>query len=131
MADRSRLYTPWSQQGEATEIVVANLANIRTAQAELEMDGLSAHAGIMYEEKGNAGGVESTEVKAKGQCVIVELKATVNGKSLDITDQKFTSYLRLLLHYLVMTAIEKDIISKRYDSRELRWTKRDSEVFFT
>src|SRR5712691_3049603 len=66
-------------------------------------------------------------VKSKGQSVIVELKDTVNGKRLDITDQKFRSYLRQLLYYLVMTGIEKGIISIRYNSRELRWTKSDSE----
>ena len=114
-------------RGEASEFVITNLANIGVAQAELEMDGLIAHPDIMNEEKGDAGGVESTEVKAKRQSVIVELKDTVNGKRLDITDQKFTSYLRQLLYYLVMTGIEKGIISIRYNSRELRWTKSDSE----
>jgi len=97
------------------------------AQAELEMDGLIAHPDIMNEEKGEGGGEEATEVKAKGQSVIVELKDTVNGRSLDITDQKFRSYLRQLLYYLVMTNIEKGIISIRYNSRELRWIKSSTE----
>jgi hypothetical protein len=114
-------------RGEASEFVITNLANMGVAQAELEMDGLIAHPDIMNEEKGEGGGEEATEVKAKGQSVIVELKDTVNGKRLDITDQKFTSYLRQLLYYLVMTGIEKGIISIRYNSRELRWTKSDSE----
>jgi CRISPR/Cas system-associated exonuclease Cas4 (RecB family) len=113
-------------RGEASEFVITNLANMGVAQAELEMDGLIAHPDIMNEEKGERGG-EATEVKAKGQSVIVELKDTVNGKRLDITDQKFTSYLRQLLYYLVMTGIEKGIISIRYNSREVRWTKSDSE----
>jgi len=115
-------------RGEASEFVITNLANMGVAQAELEMDGLIAHPDIMSEEKGEGGEeVEATEAKTKGQSVIVELKDTVNGRRLDITDQKFTSYLRQLLYYLVMTGIEKGIISIRYNSRELRWTKSDSE----
>jgi len=119
-------------RGEASEFVITDLANMGVAQAELEMEGLIAHPDIMNEEKGEVGGGEATEVKAKGQSVIVELKDTVNGKRLDITDQKFTSYLRQLLYYLVMTGIEKGIISIRYNSRELRWTKSDSggDYFF-
>jgi hypothetical protein len=94
------------------------------------MDGLIAHPDIMNEERGEGGEEgdgEPTEAKTNGQSVIVELKDTVNGKRLDITDQKFTSYLRQLMYYLVMTGIEKGIISIRYNSRELRWTKSDSE----
>ncbi|MDP9289913.1 MAG: hypothetical protein M3P08_17190 [Thermoproteota archaeon] len=113
-------------RGEASEFVITNLANMGVSQAELEMDGLIAHPDIMNEEKGEGGG-EATEAKAKRQSVIVELKDTVSGKRLDITDQKFTSYVRQLLYYLVMTGIEKGIISIRYNSRELRWTKSDSE----
>ncbi len=114
-------------RGEASEFVITDLANMGVAQAELEMDGLIAHPDIMNEEKGEGGGEEATEVKAKGQSVIVELKDTVNGRSLDITDQKFRSYLRQLLYYLVMTNIEKGIISIRYNSRELRWIKSSTE----
>jgi hypothetical protein len=100
---------------------------VGVAQAELEMDGLIAHPD-MNEEKADGGGEgEATEAKTKRQSVIVELKDTVNGKRLDITDQKFTSYLRQLLYYLVMTGIEKGIICIRYNSRELRWIKSDSE----
>jgi hypothetical protein len=116
-------------RGEASEFVITDLANMGVAQAELEMDGLIAHPDIMREnEKGeeNERLVEAG-VKAKGQSVIVELKDTVNGRRLDITDQKFRSYLRQLLYYLVMTGIEKGIISIRYNSRELRWMKSDSE----
>jgi hypothetical protein len=116
-------------RGEASEFVITDLANMGVSQAELEMDGLIAHPDIMSEnEKGeeNERLIEAG-VKAKGQSVIVELKDTVNGRSLDITDQKFRSYLRQLLYYLVMTGIEKGIISIRYNSRELRWMKSDSE----
>ena len=63
------------------------------AQAELEMDESIAHPDIMNEEKGEGGGEEETEEKAKGQSVIVELKDTVNGKRLDSRDQIFKSYL--------------------------------------
>ncbi len=116
-------------RGEASEFVITDLANMGVAQAELEMDGLIAHPDIMSEnEKGedNERLVEAG-VKAKGQSVIVELKDTVNGMSLDITDQKFRSYLRQLLYYLVMTDFEKGIISIRYNSRELRWIKSSTE----
>jgi len=116
-------------RGEASEFVITDLANMGVSQAELEMDGLIAHPDIMSEnEKGeeNERLIEAG-VKAKGQSVIVELKDTVNGRSLDITDQKFRSYLRQLLYYLVMTNIEKGIISIRYNSRELRWIKSSTE----
>jgi hypothetical protein len=116
-------------RGEASEFVITDLANMGVSQAELEMDGLIAHPDIMSEnEKGeeNERLIEAG-VKAIGQSVIVELKDTVNGRSLDITDQKFRSYLRQLLYYLVMTNIEKGIISIRYNSRELRWIKSSTE----
>jgi hypothetical protein len=59
--------------------------------------------------------------------VIVELKDTVNGRRLDFYDSTFRSYLRQLLYYMVMTGIEKGIISIRYNIKELRWVKSDSE----
>jgi CRISPR/Cas system-associated exonuclease Cas4 (RecB family) len=91
--------------------VITELASLGVAQANIEMDGIVAHPDIMNE-------VED---------VIVELKDTVNGKRLDITDGTFRAYLRQLLYYLVMTGIEKGIISIRYNIRELRWIKSDSE----
>jgi hypothetical protein len=116
-------------RGEASEFVITDLANMGVAQAELEMDGLIAHPDIMSEnEKGeeNEKLVEAG-VKAKGQSVIVELKDTVNGTRLDFYDSTFRSYLRQLLYYLVVTGIEKGIISIRYNIKELRWVKSDSE----
>ena len=98
-------------RGEASEFVITNLANMGVAQAELEMDGLIAHPDIMSDEK----------------AVIVELKDTVNGRRLDFYDSTFRSYLRQLLYYMVMTGIEKGIISIRYNIKELRWVKSDSE----
>ena len=98
-------------RGESSEFVITELASLGVAQATIEMDGIVAHPDIMNE-------VES---------VIVELKDTVNGKRLDITDSTFRAYLRQLLYYLVMTGIEKGIISIRYNIRELRWIKSDSE----
>jgi CRISPR/Cas system-associated exonuclease Cas4 (RecB family) len=98
-------------RGESSEFVITELASLGVAQATIEMDGIVAHPDIMNE-------VED---------VIVELKDTVNGKRLDITDDTFRAYLRQLLYYLVMTGIEKGIISIRYNIRELRWIKSDSE----
>jgi hypothetical protein len=98
-------------RGESSEFVITELASLGVAQATIEMDGIVAHPDIMNE-------VES---------VIVELKDTVNGKRLDVTDSTFRAYLRQLLYYLVMTGIEKGIISIRYNIRELRWIKSDSE----
>jgi hypothetical protein len=98
-------------RGEASEFVITNLANMGVAQAELEMDGLIAHPDIMSDEKAE----------------IVELKDTVNGRRLDFYDSTFRSYLRQLLYYMVMTGIEKGIISIRYNIKELRWIKSDSE----
>src|SRR5919108_6147692 len=98
-------------RGESSEFAITELASLGVAQANIEMDGIVAHPDIMNE-------VED---------VIVELKDTVNGKRLDITDDTFRAYLRQLLYYLVMTGIEKGIISIRYNIRELTWIKSDSE----
>ena len=98
-------------RGESSEFVITQLSDLGVAQADIEMDGIVAHPDIMNE-------VES---------VIVELKDTVNGKRLDVTDSTFRAYLRQLLYYLVMTGIEKGIISIRYNIKELRWVKSDSE----
>jgi hypothetical protein len=117
-------------RGEASEFVITKLANMGVAQAELEMDGLIAHPDIMNEVKEQEMIEDEQtvrEVKSRRESVIVELKDTVNGKRLDITDEKFRTYLRQLLYYLVMTDIEKGILSIRYNSRELRWVKSDSE----
>jgi hypothetical protein len=62
-----------------------------------------------------------------GSDLIVELKDTVNGKRLDITDQTFRSYLRQLLYYIVITGYEKGIISIRYNIKELRWIRGDEK----
>jgi hypothetical protein len=58
---------------------------------------------------------------------VVELKDTINGKRLDFYDQTFRSYLRQLLYYLIMTGIEKGILSIRYNIKELKWVKSDSQ----
>ena len=76
---------------------------------DLEMDGLIAHPDIMNKDQ------------------IVELKDTLSNKRLDINDHQFKSYVRQLLYYLVITNIEKGIISIRYNNRELRWIKTDSD----
>jgi hypothetical protein len=98
-------------RGESSEFIITQLADLGVAQAHIEMDGISAHPDIMSNEKG----------------VIVELKDTVNGRRLDFYDSTFRSYLRQLLYYLVMTGLEKGIISIRYNIKELRWIKSDSE----
>ena len=97
-------------RGEASEHVITKLANIGVAQAEVEMGGLIAHPDIL----------------AKGK-VVVELKDTANGKRLDIADDQFRAYLRLLLYYLVMTETTSGILCIRYNTKELNWYKRDSE----
>ena len=98
-------------RGESSEFVITQLADLGVAQADIEMDGIVAHPDIMSSEKG----------------VIVELKDTVNSKRLDFYDNTFRSYVRQLLYYLVMTGLEKGIISIRYNIKELRWLKSDSE----
>jgi hypothetical protein len=98
-------------RGESSEFVITQLSDLGVAQADIEMDGILAHPDIMSDEKD----------------VIVELKDTVNGRRLDFYDSTFRSYLRQLLYYMVMTGIEKGIISIRYNIKELRWVKRDSE----
>jgi hypothetical protein len=59
--------------------------------------------------------------------IIVELKDTANSERLDFNNNTFRAYLRQLLYYLVMTGAEKGIISIRYNIKELRWVKRDSD----
>jgi hypothetical protein len=98
-------------RGESSEFVITQLADLGVAQADIEMDGILAHPDIMDGEKG----------------VIVELKDTVNGRRLDFRDSTFRSYLRQLLYYMVMTGIEKGIISIRYNIKELKWIKSDPE----
>jgi CRISPR/Cas system-associated exonuclease Cas4 (RecB family) len=98
-------------RGESSEFVITQLSDLGVAQADIEMDGILAHPDIMSDEKD----------------VIVELKDTVNSRRLDFYDSTFRSYLRQLLYYMVMTGIEKGIISIRYNIKELRWVKSDSE----
>jgi hypothetical protein len=97
-------------RGEASEFVITQLADMGVAQADIEMDGIVAHPDIMSNKED----------------VIVELKDTVNGRRLNFYDSTFRAYLRQLLYYLVMTKIEKGIIS-RYNIKELKWIKSDSE----
>src|SRR6478672_5009855 len=94
-------------RGEASEFVITQLANMGVSQADLEFSGIVAHPDIM------------------GSDLIVELKDTVNGKRLNVTDQTFRSYLRQLLYYIVLTGFEKGIISIRYNIKELRWIRGD------
>ena len=86
-------------RGESSEFVITQLADLGVAQASIEMDGIVAHPDIMSNEKG----------------IIVELKDTINGRRLDFYDSTFRSYLRQLLYYLVMTGLERGIISIRYN----------------
>lgn len=102
-------------RGESSEFVITQLADLPggVAQADVEMDGIVAHPDIMTTNK-----------------TIVELKDTVNGARLNFYDDSlgiFRSYLRQLLYYMVMTNIEKGILSIRYNVKELRWIKSDSE----
>jgi len=105
-------------RGESSEFAITQLARIGVAQAELQMDEIVAHPDIMDNANGNK--------------VIIELKDTISGKRLDINDYTFRSYLRQLLYYLIMTGIEKGVLSIRYNIRELRLLKKDEsgEYFF-
>jgi hypothetical protein len=96
-------------RGEASEFVITKLAGLGVSQAELNMDGIIAHPDIM------------------GKDLVIELKDTVNGRRLDFSDATFRSYLRQLLYYLTITGIERGIISIRYNIKELRWIRRDTE----
>ncbi|MGB8027701.1 MAG: hypothetical protein WCE95_08870 [Nitrososphaeraceae archaeon] len=105
-------------RGESSEFAITQLARIGVAQAELRMDEIVAHPDIMDNANGNK--------------VIIELKDTTSGNRLDINDYTFRSYLRQLLYYLIMTGIEKGVLSIRYNIRELRLLKKDEsgEYFF-
>src|SRR6476661_3141693 len=96
-------------RGESSEAAITSLANMGVSQMDLEMDGLIAHPDIMNEDQ------------------IVELKDTLSNKRLSLDDNQFKSYLRQLLYYLVITGIEKGILSIRYNSKEFRWIRSDSE----
>src|SRR6188472_918879 len=75
------------------------------------MDGIAPHPDIM----------------SKNQDMIIELKDTVSDKRLTFSDNIFRSYFRQLLYYLVMTGIEKGIISVRYNVKEIKSIKSDSQ----
>ncbi|MGD9532868.1 MAG: hypothetical protein AB7V56_03750 [Candidatus Nitrosocosmicus sp.] len=79
------------------------------AQADLELDGLIAHPDILDKD------------------VIVELKDTQSTRSLDITDQRFKSYLRQLLYYMTIMSMEKGIILIRNSNRDIRWRIKSDE----
>lgn len=96
-------------RGEASEFVITSLADLGVSQSELEMDGLIGRPDIMNSN------------------IIVELKDTMSKNRLNVTDDKFKSYLRQLLYYLVITGIEKGIISIKYNMKELKWIKSDSQ----
>ncbi|MGI0043820.1 MAG: hypothetical protein ACRD47_08920 [Nitrososphaeraceae archaeon] len=96
-------------RGESSEFVITQLAKIGVSQANLEFDGILAHPDIMSNN------------------LVVELKDTLNFGRLNMTDEKFKSYLRQLLYYLVIMDVERGIISIRYNTKELRWIKSDSK----
>ena len=96
-------------RGESSEFVITQLANIGVSQANLKFDGILAHPDIMSDDS------------------VVELKDTLNFNRLNIADEKFRSYLRQLLYYLVITGVERGVISIRYNTKELRWIKSDSK----
>jgi hypothetical protein len=96
-------------RGESSEAAITSLADMGVSQMDLEMDGLIAHPDIMNQDQ------------------IVELKDTLSNKRLGIYDHQFKSYVRQLLYYLVITGIERGIISIRYNNRELKWIKTDSD----
>ncbi len=96
-------------RGESSEAAITSLADMGVSQMDLDMDGLIAHPDIMNQDQ------------------IVELKDTLSNKRLGIYDHQFKSYVRQLLYYLVITGIEKGIISIRYNNRELKWIKTDSD----
>src|SRR5918911_2536179 len=104
-------------RGESSEFIITKLASIGVAQADIEMEGIVAHPDIMSSDEN----------------VIIELKDTVNGTRInhsnfyDDKNDTFRSYLRQILYYLVMTGIEKGIISIRYNVKELRWLRSDSQ----
>jgi CRISPR/Cas system-associated exonuclease Cas4 (RecB family) len=96
-------------RGEASEFVITSLADLGVSQSELEMDGLIGRPDIMNSN------------------IIVELKDTMSNNRLNVTDDKFKSYLRQLLYYLIITGIEKGIISIKYNIKEFKWIKSDSQ----
>ena len=96
-------------RGEASEFVITNLADLGVSQSEIEIDGLIGRPDIMNSN------------------IIVELKDTMSNNRLNVTDDKFKSYFRQLLYYLVITGIERGIISIKYNTKELKWIKSDSQ----
>jgi hypothetical protein len=96
-------------RGESSEFVITQLAKIGVSQANLEFEGILAHPDIMAND------------------LVVELKDTLNFGRLNMTDEKFKTYLRQLLYYRVITDVERGIISIRYNTKDLRWINSDSK----
>lgn len=96
-------------RGESSEFVITQLANIGVSQANLEFDGILAHPDIMSND------------------AIIELKDTLDSSRLNLSSEKFRAYLRQLLYYLVITGVERGVISIRYNTKEMRWIKSDSK----
>lgn len=96
-------------RGESSEYVITKLANIGISQRDLEFDGLIAHPDIMNNE------------------FIIELKDTMSQKRLDINNEKFISYIRQLLYYLIISGYEKGILSIIYNSEEIKFLKSDEK----
>src|ERR1051326_2027018 len=59
--------------------------------------------------------------------VIIELKDSIRGERLNFSHPTFKSYLSQLLYYMVITDVEKGILSISYNVRELNWIKRDGQ----
>ena len=96
-------------RGESSELSITRIASIGVAQNEIIFDDIVAHPDIMNDE------------------MVIELKDSMSGKRLDITDDKYVEYIRQLVYYLVITNIEYGILSIKYNSKEMIWIKRDDE----
>ncbi len=96
-------------RGESSEYVITKLANIGVSQRNLEFDGLIAHPDIMNDD------------------FIIELKDTMSKTRLDITNDKFISYIRQLLYYLVISGYETGVLTIIYNLEELKFIKSDEK----
>ncbi len=96
-------------RGESSEYVISKIANIGISQRDLEFDGLIAHPDIMNND------------------FVIELKDTMSHTRLDITNDKFISYIRQLLYYMIISGYETGILSIIYNSEELKYLRSDDK----
>jgi hypothetical protein len=126
-------------RGESSEHIITKLANVGAAQVPINSDmGVQGHPDIFIarrrcesgedrEKENPARKIVQNNKDNNKEPVIIELKDNTSGERLDFEHPTFRSYLKQLLYYMVITEVEKGILSIRYNIKELNWVKRDDD----